>query len=213
MVIGERFAWGHIGKTGGDAAAAYFAALGLNLEIDRADDIHKHDTFQYRGVVRDVYALNIRRLPHWVISYYNHHLLAPVAFDTMSSPSVAPGNPEFLLPKDKELFCSKMTNAEIDLSVTDLPDRMLKVYTDNDKYKIVWLRMECLVDDLIRFVNKYVRQLTEAEVAKLRKLSTKKPNDYNHDVRSWFTAEQVATLYKNNPYWTAIERRCYIPMI
>lgn len=207
MVIGESFAWGHIGKTGGDATASLFAAInGLAQTIDPTSDIHKHDTFQYRGVKDKVLVLNIRRLSSWVISYYNHHYLSPVGFDTLSSPSVAPGNPKFLTSEDKILF--QCRDRKIDLSVTTLPDRMLKIYVADQE--IYWLRMESLRRDFINFVNKFFRRLTTYETFKVLTLRTKKNNPYDHDINRWFSCEQITQLYKNNPLWASIEQQHYV---
>lgn len=210
MVIGERFVWGHIGKTGGDAIASLFAAIPLLAHtIDPPDRVEKHDTFGFRGIQKEVYALNIRKLPNWIVSVYNHHRLAPEGVDTLSTPSVAPGNPPVIMPEDKALLQSKQL--PVDLSETNFPDRILKLYSDG--YEITWLRMEMLRVDFVRFVNRFVRPLTAEEVAVAMTLPTKTPNPYDHDISKWLTEEQVKRLYENNPYWASVEEKCYRSVI
>lgn len=62
MVIGEKFAYGHIPKTGGDAVHAWLSQF-KGLQIDPISESRKHHYFWERGIRRDVYALSIRRLP------------------------------------------------------------------------------------------------------------------------------------------------------
>ena len=75
MIIGERFVWGHLVKTGGDSTARLFQLFpALVVHCDSANDNHKHDPFGARPeeVRGKVLVLNIRRLPSWVLSYAHH---------------------------------------------------------------------------------------------------------------------------------------------
>jgi len=33
--------------------------------------------------------------------------------------------------------------------------------------------------------------------------------DYDHELAHWFTPEQIANMYKRNPFWSAIEEQVY----
>ncbi|NIQ13861.1 MAG: hypothetical protein GTO02_05495, partial [Candidatus Dadabacteria bacterium] len=72
MVVGKRFAWGHIGRTGGDAIHTYFSFFKkeLNLTMDSTDSPTKHDSFSKRGIddKAKILVLNIRRLPYYILS-------------------------------------------------------------------------------------------------------------------------------------------------
>jgi hypothetical protein len=71
MVIGERFAWVHMPKTGGDATYQMFAAVpGLIRFSDPLDSNDKHASFWEREseVAGKQLVMNIRRLPAWTLS-------------------------------------------------------------------------------------------------------------------------------------------------
>src|SRR5262245_49973539 len=75
MVIGERFAWGHLPKTGGEATRAMFSHVPeLVLFSDPPETLEQHTTFAERRdqVEGKMLALNIRRLPAWILSREQH---------------------------------------------------------------------------------------------------------------------------------------------
>jgi hypothetical protein len=75
MVIGERFAWAHLPKTGGDTTRALFCLFpGLVHHADPSDTNDKHATFSERSeaVAGKTLAMNFRRLPAWVLSRAHH---------------------------------------------------------------------------------------------------------------------------------------------
>ena len=66
VVIGDRFAWGHLEKTGGDATLELFGEVPEVVRFaDPLDSHHKHCSFPDResAVRGKLLALNIRRLP------------------------------------------------------------------------------------------------------------------------------------------------------
>src|SRR4051794_34196562 len=76
MVVGERFAWGHMQKTGGDATLRLFQLFPhLILHADPRNDQAKHTPFAQReDMVRGkLLVANIRRLPAWTLSWSQHH--------------------------------------------------------------------------------------------------------------------------------------------
>src|SRR6516162_2734582 len=62
MVIGERFAYGHIPKTGGDAVHSWLAQID-GVQVDPLSEARKHQFFWERDIHKDVYILSFRRLP------------------------------------------------------------------------------------------------------------------------------------------------------
>src|SRR6516162_6439440 len=72
MVISPKFAWGHIGKTGGDVTLAYFKAYFDDIIYDRPAEPKKHNTFASREIDDTrMLILNIRRLPSWILSVFH----------------------------------------------------------------------------------------------------------------------------------------------
>jgi hypothetical protein len=76
MVIGERFAWGHLQKTGGDATLGMFQLFPrLIVHADPRNVQQKHAPFSSREheVEGKMLACNLRRLPAWSLSWAQHH--------------------------------------------------------------------------------------------------------------------------------------------
>ena len=78
MVIGKSFVWAHLGKTGGNATVRLFQLFPELIEhADSPDDPAKHAWFtecpgRIKGKAR---ALNIRRLPSWLLAFSVHRAL------------------------------------------------------------------------------------------------------------------------------------------
>ena len=75
MVIGERFAWGHLQKTAGDATLGMFHLFpDLILHADPRNVEDKHASFASRAdqVEGKLLASNFRRLPAWTLSWAHH---------------------------------------------------------------------------------------------------------------------------------------------
>src|SRR5690242_15301969 len=92
MVIGERFAWAHLPKTGGDATQAMLRAVpGLVRLADPADSHDKHLPFWARGdeVAGLLLVMNIRRLPDWTLSVARHKARAGAHPDYSPQPMPA----------------------------------------------------------------------------------------------------------------------------
>jgi len=90
-----------------------------------------------------------------------------------------------------------------------LPDRYILDFTNQGERKIDhWFRMECLLNDLIVFVGRYI-ELPRKTVKRLRLLETKKSEPYNHNVHSFFSPDEIEQLYCNNPLWRDVEMKWY----
>jgi hypothetical protein len=188
MVIGESFAYGHIPKTGGDAVHMWLAQI-EGLQIDRIDEASKHHFFWQRPIRRDLYVLSIRKLPFWALSYLHELTHHPAAAQHYGIPIQDAVRPEHAL---------RLT-----------PDHYLLQHQSGGRKVGVWLRMEHLFDDVVWFIEEHIRPVTFDLRRKLMAVSTKGQRNYNHDVDSFFTPEQIAELYARFPVWAAVEKQIY----
>jgi hypothetical protein len=190
MVIGERFAWGHLPKTGGDATLELFQLFpDLVVHSDTPDGNEKHATFasrweQVRG--KDL-ILNVRQLPSWILSFCHHANQRGLYPDYKPLPMLSP----------REM--SELTE----------PDRVLSDFLDQGAIEIRhWLRMENLAPDFLTCVGSF-REVSADERARAESIGRVNAKSYDHVADDWFTPEQVALMYRVNPRWAAIERRLY----
>jgi hypothetical protein len=190
MVIGEQFAWVHLPKTGGSATLEAFNLFPeLIVSADLEDSNAKHTLFAERedAVRGKRLAMNIRRLPLWVLSRAHHVALWGVHPDYKPIP---------------------MATAE-ELSESDFPDARLMRFTDGGRFEIDrWIRMEHLVHDFLDFISEFT-EVTEERRNAVLSLPMLNAHEYDHELGSWFTAEQIERVYERNPIWTALERELY----
>jgi hypothetical protein len=190
VVIGDRFAWAHLPKTAGTATVAMFEAFdGLVRFADSPDDVDAHVSFADRReqVEGKLLAMNVRRLPAWVISravYVSRHGVYP-DFEPIPLPS----------PRA--------------LAASSFPDERPALFTDDGRLEVDrWLRAESLTADVIAFVSE-LREVTDDERARVRRVGRVRALDYDHDAAHWFTPRELELLYRANPGWAAIEGRVY----
>jgi hypothetical protein len=190
MVIGERFSWAHIPKTGGTATLNMFWLFPDLVEFaDPIDSDGQHLTFRDRWDRSEgkLLLLNLRRLPTWVLSRAHH----------VSRLGVSPGFERKPVPPPDELARSS------------LPDERLSLYTDSGGLRIDrWFRMESLTDDFLSFVSE-LRDVDELERRHVTELGAMNALDYDHELAGWFDRGQLETLYGNNPVWRDLEQRLY----
>jgi hypothetical protein len=192
MLIGTDFAWGHIGKTAGDATVQLFRKVAPDLVefAHERTEPSKHQPFPAAPLpvlMKDVLILNTRRLPSWMLSLAQHR----ARFGTAEDPTPQP------LPPASELAESKEADQTLDL------------FTANGRIRIDrWFRVEHLREDFLDFVAER-RTLTDEERSEARTMTTKPANKYDHDIRTVFEDDHVRRLYANNPGWAEVERRVY----
>jgi hypothetical protein len=190
MVIGQRFAWCHLPKTGGDATLTMFRAFpSLILRSDDTSTHAKHDTFADHEpeVIGKTLILNIRRLPAWMLSHAHTEAQGGLYPDYQPRP---------------------MPTA-VEMSERQYADQMLSLFTADDRFAIdEWLRMENLAEDFLRCIESFGRVTPDQRraVEVLGPVNTRK---YDHSVEHWFTDDQIRTMYENNPRWAALERALY----
>jgi hypothetical protein len=190
MVIGEKFAWAHLPKTGGSATLELFLLFPEVIEFADLEEANvKHVTFVEREdkIGGKTLALNIRRLPFWVLSRAQH----------VSRWGIYPDYQPIAMATPEEL------------SESDFPDSRLAVYTADGRLEIdTWIRMEHLADDFLEFVRNYADLTDERRQAVLR-MPMVNAHDYDHRLASWFTPQQIERMYERNPVWASLERELY----
>jgi hypothetical protein len=190
MVIGERFAWGHLQKTAGDATLELFRLFpDLILYSDARNLEDKHASFASRAaeVEGKLLAANLRRLPDWTLSWAQHRARHTTGPD---GKPVAMSSPHQMV---------KAARA----------DSRLSILTDNGRYHVDrWIRMERLVDDFIAFISE-LTDLSDEDREQVATFGRVNVLEYDHEIAHWFTPEQVRLLYARNPAWAALEERVY----
>ena len=191
MVIGNRFAWCHMQKTGGDATLELFRLFPrLIVHADARNVEAKHATFAEREpeIRGKLLACNIRRLPAWTLSWDQHH--------SQKRAVRKDGTPV--------LMSSPQQMAE-----RPRGDRRLAHFTDGGRFQIDrWLRVEYLPMDFTALVSE-LTDLTAGERHDVANHPRVNALEYDHEIRHWFTPEQVRLMYASNPVWAALEERVY----
>ena len=190
MVIGERFAWAHLPKTGGSATLELFRLFPELIVLgDFEESNAKHTLFAERAgqVTGKLLALNFRRLPFWVLSRAQHVARWGIYPDYVPIP---------------------MASSE-ELTESDFPDTRIDLYTDGGRFRIDhWIRMEYLKEDFLAFVSE-LGEVTDERRASVLALPMVNAHQYDHELESWFTADQIARMYERNPAWAALEDELY----
>ena len=190
MVIGERFAWAHLPKTAGSATLELFRLFPELIEFADLDPGNaKHSTFKQREqeVAGRMLAMNLRRLPFWVLSRAQHVSRWGVYPDYQPIPMASPQ----------------------ELSESDFPDDRIALYTDGGRFRIDrWLRVEHLADDFVEFVSE-LTEVTPAQRDSVSRLPFVNAHEYDHELGTWFTPEQIERMYARNPVWAGLEQELY----
>jgi hypothetical protein len=188
MVIGERFAWAHLQKTGGSATFAMFRLFPELIEFaDSVDDPEKHSSFGAREdlIAGRIRACNVRRLPAYLLSW--------------AVWQARPGNQV------------GRTAMESPQEIVEHPraDRRLAHITNDGRFGVErWLRMEHLADDFLDFISE-LTDVGEERRSQVREMRAINALDYDHEVRNWFSDAQIRRMYEVNPVWRDIEEKTY----
>jgi hypothetical protein len=190
MVIGDRFAWGHLQKTAGDATLGLFRLFPhLIVYSDPRNVEEKHASFASRAadVEGKLLSANFRRLPDWTLSWAQHR--ARYATRPDGKP-VAMNSPHQMVEVPRA-------------------DKRLSILTDDGRYHVDrWIRMEELAQDFTDFISE-LTDVSAEDRARIASFDSVNVLDYDHDIRHWFTPDQVRRLYHNNPLWASVEERVY----
>lgn len=231
MVIGDRFVWAHMPKTGGDSTHELFRIINPDLHIDCTRQADKHHTFVKRERTtgldlthRRRRILNIRRLPSWLLSYGKHRervngytidqeLLksgriiqiqgVPRAQSVAAVTSLfAIAFPKSVQQKIRRQVIYWLTRP----GETTLAERPLRSMMCGRIDH--WIRLEHLADDFLHVVSQY-EQIGEEQRAAVRSMQPKNTGDYQKELDEWFSRDELARIYESNPMWTALEREVY----
>jgi hypothetical protein len=190
MVIGERFAWAHLPKAAGSATDRMFHVFPDLVQFaDPQDTNDKHTPFPDRSemIAGRLLAMNIRRLPAWVLSraqYVARHGIWP------DYEPIAMGTPQ-------------------ELAESSFPDSRIVLFTDDGRFEIDrWIRTEHLTQDFLQFVAEFT-EVTEDQARAVAAIGPVNVEEYDHRVESWFTPEQIDTMYERNPVWARLELEIY----
>src|SRR4051794_5614175 len=163
MVIGERFAWGHLQKTGGDATWELFRLFPeLILFADPRNTEDKHASFADRAaeIEGKLRVSNIRRLPSWTLSWAQHRARLSTRPDGAPVPMNSPRE------------------------MVEIPraDMRLAILTGDGAFPVErWLRMEHLAEDFAEFVGE-LTEVTPGDRANIDSFAPVNALEYDHDV-------------------------------
>jgi hypothetical protein len=187
VVITDTMVWAHMPKAAGTATQGMLTAVpGLVLFQAPIDSNDKHDSFWAHGeaVEGKLRAMNIRRLPSWVLSIAHHKAISGVWPDYEPMP---------------------MQTVETMVGSRE-PDNVLRWMTDGVPVDR-WLRMESLSDDVEALL---IELGTPGSVARSAVRAVPwTGKKYDHKVTNTFTERQIATMYERNPDWAAAENDAY----
>jgi hypothetical protein len=190
VVVGERFAWAHVPKTGGDATQAMFEAVpGLVVFADPTDSNDKHLAFSNRRelVGGKLLVMNIRRLPAWILSASHHNARAGIHPEYRPLP----------MPSPEEMA----ENTE--------GSGALWWMTDGGQIRIDrWLRTEHLEEDVLSLL-KDLGAASPGVVRLVGAVGRRNAASYDHDLATHFSATQIRQMYERNPLWAEIERSTF----
>src|SRR5512134_3149264 len=137
MVIGARFAWAHLPKAAGTTTDRMFHVFEELIQFaDPQDTNDKHTPFPDRAeMVRGrLLAMNLRRLPAWVMSRANYVARHGIWPDYVPLP-VAP-------PQE--------------LAESSFPASRILLFTGNGSFPIDrWIRTEHLTQDFLNFIAEF----------------------------------------------------------
>lgn len=181
MFVTDRFVWVHFPKTAGTTTRQMFNLFPRHARhvVGRTE----HPTFADAGELLDgrQRAMNIRRLPHWTLSYLHYTMKREHGH--------------------AEPDAVRSALAEIE------PEGKLLRYLDGGHVDH-WLRVEHLEDDFVQLMS-LVTRLGPLKRRRLRQLKRRNQLSYERDLAAWFEPASLDALYERSPTWAALERRIY----
>ena len=182
------FVWAHLGKTGGNTTLRLFQLFPELVEYaDSFRDPGKHATFTQRPerVAGKARALNIRRLPSWLLAFSLHRALH----------GVAPRYQRGLMDSPHQMARSHD------------PDRYLRTFLEGGAISH-WIRVEHLKEDFLSFISHYADVSDNRRLA-VQRLAPENTATYDRDLGHWFSDSQIALIYESNPLWAKVEQQVY----
>jgi hypothetical protein len=201
MIYGEKFVWGHLPKTGGTSTASMFLSVpGLVEWYDNHDPLPprakltppQHLDFSQASTKLNIdfsnkkRILNIRRLPIWLLSHWQHRTIY---------------RKEPFGSAQKKKLCSGLIHSH----PSSTADGALQTW-EYDKVDY-WIRCDFLADDFIKVIDNFI-EISDINKRKIKKIRNN-VNVYPRKIRSWFTQEDLDKIYSVNPVWTQLEEELY----
>lgn len=186
MIVGTDWVFAHLPKTGGDAATRYLAEIAPSAKRDDTSTPRKHQPFSARPAAMEKRwkLLGIRRLPMWTWSLMHEFNVQAKLLRWHRVKNAAVKSFALSRPFGDEYLLSMQRHADV----------------------THWLRQEFLLDDVVAFANRCIRPIDGAEIARLRRLRTKRGRRKGNP----FTEKETATLYELNPHWARVEAQEYL---
>jgi hypothetical protein len=191
LIIGDRFIWLHLPKTGGTSASRLFAELGISTIV--ADDQSldcKHESIEarlpdwdYSSETRSLF-ITLRRLPQWLLSDW-HHKRLKMGLDIPFEP-VKSG-----------LFYSLRLGG-----VWVAADYWMRYFRIESCTGVI--RLEHLHED----VRDQIVPLLPPGTSPLH-FPQDNVNRYSRDLSTYFTAVDLRRIYNSNPIWMHQEQQAY----
>ena len=231
MVIGDRFVWAHMPKTGGDSTHELFRILNPSIDIDSIRQAAKHHTFTQREKTTKLdltharrRIMNIRRLPTWLLSHAKHRernngypveqdLLREGRFRQVHNVTRAhrvarlATAPAILIPGRTRRILKRhvirwLTKPGESLSADLFLTRMMCGRVDH------WIRVEHLADDFLHVLSQF-EKVSDEQKREILALPPQNTGDYPRELDRWFDRDALAQVYETNPVWMGIERQVY----
>ena len=191
MIIGDRFIWLHLPKTGGTSASRLFSELGIpSIVADDQSLDRKHESIEARLPHWDFASetkplfITLRRLPQWLLSDW-HHKRLKMGLDIPFE------------PVQSGLFYSLRLGG-----VWVAADYWLRYFRIEQCTGVI--RLEHLEDD----VQKLITPLLPPQAPPLR-FPKDNVNRYSRDLGRYFQSGDFQRIYANNPIWQQHEEKTY----
>jgi hypothetical protein len=209
MIWGRHFVWIHIGRTGGysvDAMCRILEAPDIHLDPNGGEWSRwkRHQTIAQRSAEEgtDVAAgratvANFRRLPHWILSFAEYKKKNEGLDFTVEE--LAQGR---LRAETREMETGTLDPSR---AREVRPDALLEYYGLAEMDHL--LRTETLPDDFIALMERWY-PISEEQRARIRGV-VENDNQYNRDLWSRFSREQVRSMYESSPQWARLEQKLY----
>ena len=191
MIIGDRFIWLHLPKTGGTSASRLFAELAIPSVVadDQSLDI-KHESIEARipdwepeQNSKPIY-ITLRRLPQWLLSDW-HHKKLKMGLDIPFEPARS------------GLFYSLRLGG-----VWVAADYWMRYFHIEHCTGVI--RLEHLEDD----VQAKIAPLLPRDTPPLR-FPKDNVNHYSRQLSAFFSPSDLKRIYENNPIWQQQEQIAY----
>lgn len=194
MIITRRLQWHHLPKTAGTSTDCLFERSGLPLlwrdsQLSPAKHLPPSAHPDVQGILSPerLNVVNLRRLPAWLVSNYEHkRQLMGLQLE--------------LEPVMKGLFYRHRDQQWLPA------DWWLLQLGVDSSWQI--LRVENLLGDLLELLETFEPVSADA-VAAMRHAPSLNRNSYNKNLGAWCSREDLVSMYEANPLWRSLELQVY----